>query len=97
MVTVVVGQDPGSERVEVDPVLLARHSPVFRAMLEGGWAVQPRLLLPDCDPRAWEVLLALLQGGQPGPALTSVPTALGLLYLGKKYMVCINIFCSSTI
>ena len=86
----IIGSEPNRETIFVEESCLASVSPVFRAMLSTALSEQKTKIIKieDADMRAVEVLLDLCGVlAVPGARINSVQTAVGLLWLGQKYLI----------
>ena len=86
----IVGSEPYRETIFVEETALAAVSPVFRAMLSTPLSEQQTKMIKieEADMRSVEVLLDLCGVLRlPGTRINSVETAVGLLWLGQKYLI----------
>lgn len=86
----VIGCEPNIETIFVEETALASVSPVFTAMLATPLREQETKIvrIEEADMRSVEVLLDLSGVLRlPGTRINSVQTALGLLWLGQKYLI----------
>ena len=86
----IIGSDAHSETIYVEETALASVSPVFAAMLSTPLSEQKTktVRIQEADMRSVEVLLDMCGVLRvPGTRINSVETALGLLWLGQKYLI----------
>ena len=86
----IIGSEPNSETIFVEETALASVSPVFTAMLASPLREQETKIvrIEEADMRSVEVLLDLCGVLRlPGTRINSVQTALGVLWLGQKYLI----------
>ncbi|KAK3933417.1 BTB/POZ domain-containing protein 6-A [Frankliniella fusca] len=80
-----VGEGQCKQEFRAHRILLAACSPVFEAMCFGPLAEKSDILIPDLEPKAFQVLLQYVY--TDSVQFSSVEEACNVLYAAKKYLI----------
>ncbi|XP_026277598.1 uncharacterized protein LOC113205972 [Frankliniella occidentalis] len=83
--TFLVGDGDNRQEFHAHRILLAACSPVFEAMCFGPLAEKSAILIPDLEPKAFQVLLQYVY--TDNVQFSSVEEACDVLYAAKKYLI----------